>query len=270
MKNDFIDTNSYNKKGYIIIDNVYNELDGKNFCLSLAHLINSLDCNKIFIKKPEDFSFDNLRREVLSSLYELENIDHNYIKTIYDTIRDTSSIDNMLNKNIIIDSVKKILNLPDSSPLYVKQKACRIDMPNNETFSLNWHQEAHYTIKGSDLVQLWAPAIFDIDHDNGALKILESSNLEGVAETNDHVPEVGHAQYVPKENIISKYKEKEIQLKFGSILLFSKTLIHKSGVNVSKHPRLTLLCHYHNPLNKEFVYHMSSKKTEERAKNSYK
>ena len=41
----------------------------------------------------------------------------------------------------------------------------------------------------------------NVGKENGSIKILESSNLEGVTETIDYVPKMGHAQYKPKQEI---------------------------------------------------------------------
>ena len=91
-----------------------------------------------------------------------------------------------------------------------------------------------------------------------------------MVETDDYIPEVGHAQYKPKQKIIDQFNEKQIELKFGQVLLFSNTLIHKSGDNSSALPRLTFLAHYHNPLNPQFLESISQTETEPPSRNTYK
>ena len=77
-----------------------------------------------------------------------------------------------------------------------------------------------YTIKDSNLIQIWAPAIENIKIENGAIKILPGSHQNGHLKTNDFFPKIGHAQYVPDEKVIKKYKEKNMELKFEMCFYF--------------------------------------------------
>ena len=179
-------------------------------------------------------------------------------------------MDKVFNNQKIIKLICSLLSIADDVPIYVKQKACRIDMPKNNDFSLDWHQESPYSIKNTDLVQIWAPAIENINSENGAIKILPGSHKEGHLKTVDFFPKIGHAQYVPKKNILKKYNEKSIELKIGDVMLFSKFLIHRSGENNSLKPRLTFIAHYHNPIKKDFLKNFIYKGDKPLKKNSYK
>lgn len=260
----------YNTKGYLVLDNIYDKNLSLEFCKILSSIINSFSIKKISIKDSEKSNYNKSIETVLKSLNELEALDHKYIKIIYDTIRNTDLLNRMTNTQKILDTVSQLMGYENKIPLYVKQIACRIDMPNDKTFSLDWHQEAPYSIKGSEFIQLWAPAINDVGKLNGSIKVLENSNSAGVVETDDFIPDVGHAQYKPKQKVMDKFVEKQIELKFGQVLLFSNTLIHKSGDNKSQFPRLTLLAHYHNPLNKKFLEAMGQKEIEPPSRNTYK
>ncbi len=268
MKNNLI--TNYKRDGYIELKNVFTKEDAHNFAVSIIHLINAQKCKGFSIpKNVERKSLSFLKSKINEGLVLLENKDHIFIKKVYDSIRNAPIIDNLTLKPKLIKTIKTLMNLNNTSPLYVTQKACRIDIPNNETFSLDWHQEAPYTIKETELVQLWAPILDDVKKINGALKVLHKSHSAGVVETDDRIPSVGHAQYVPKQKYISKFSEITVEMDYGNVLLFPKTLIHKSGENISDSPRLTLIAHYHNPLAKNFFKNFSND-VEPQAKNSYK
>ena len=260
----------FQNKGYLILDEVFEKDLSLEFCINLINIMNSFKLEKINIQNYQYLDLKQLSEITLKCLHTLELVDHKYIKIIYDTIRDTDLLYRMTNSKKILNSIYQLMGHNNKIPLYVKQVACRIDMPNDNTFSLDWHQEAHYSIKGSQFIQLWAPIINNVVKENGSIKILESSNLEGVTETIDYVPKVGHAQYKPKQEIIDKYNEIQVELKLGQVLLFSNTLIHKSGVNSSEYPRLTLLAHYHNPLNQKFLETIGQKEIAPASKNTYK
>lgn len=260
----------FKSNGYLILNDIYDEDLSFEFCKDLSYIINSFNIENIAITNLNQINKKETIELVLNSLNKLEALDHKYIKILYDTLRNTDLLNRMTNSEKILEPVSQLMGYKNKIPLYIKQIACRIDMSQDTTFSLDWHQEAHYSIKGSDFIQLWAPALNDINKINGSIKVLVSSNNAGVVETDDYVPDIGHAQYRPRQKIIDKFKEKQVELKFGQVLLFSNTLIHKSGDNTSGLPRLTILAHYHNPLNQKFLQAMDQKKIDPPSKNTYK
>ena len=259
----------FKKNGYIILRNVYSKNIIIDFSKSIAHLINACNVKNIKIKNINNKKFQSLKKEILKNLLKLEAKDHQYIANIYNTIRDLNISEKIFNNAKINKIIFNFLSIPNDVPIYIKQKACRIDMPNNKDFLLDWHQESPYTIKNSDLVQIWAPAIQNISVKSGAIKILPGSHKEGHLKTKDSFPKIGHAQYTPENKIIKKYVEKDVELNVGDVLLFSKFLIHKSGNNKSPEPRLTFIAHYHNPLKKDFLKNFFYKDGKPLKKNTY-
>ena len=259
----------FKEKGYIVLKNIFDKKIIKEFCKSLAYLINASNVRGIKIKNIKLKKFEILKKEVLLNLLKLEKKDHNHIKIIYDTLRDLNITDKIFNNYKITKVIYNLLGLSEDIPIYVKQKACRIDMPKNTDFSLDWHQESPYTIKDSSLIQIWAPAIMAIKKQNGAIKVLPKSHKEGHLKTKDLFPEIGHAQYIPSKKVIKKYKTKDIEMEVGDVLLFSKFLIHKSGNNISRFPRLTLIAHYHDPIKKSFIKNFFYKGDKSIKRNTY-
>ena len=131
----------FKDKGYIVLKNIFDKKIIKEFCKSLAYLINASNVRGIKIKNIKLKKFDILKKEVLLNLLKLEKKDHNHIKIIYDTLRDLNITDKIFNNYKITKVIYNLLGLSEDIPIYVKQKACRIDMPKNTDFSLDWHQE---------------------------------------------------------------------------------------------------------------------------------
>ena len=170
---------NYIKNGYVEIKNVFTKADAHSFAVTLLYLIKAQNCKKLSVPRNlESKSLSYLKSKINECLIILENTNHKYIRKVYDSIRNTPIIDNLTLKPKIISIIKKLMNLSNNSPLYITQKACRIDIPNNNTFSLDWHQEAQYTIKETELVQLWAPILEDVKRINGALKVLPRSHKQ--------------------------------------------------------------------------------------------
>jgi ectoine hydroxylase-related dioxygenase (phytanoyl-CoA dioxygenase family) len=88
----------------------------------------------------------------------------------------------------------------------------------------------------------------------------------GVAKTIDTIPEFGHRQYTVEPAHIAKFQEKVITMKRGDVLLFSKSLVHKSGANTTGHHRLTMIAHYHSVLAPGFFANITPPKA---VKNPY-
>ena len=76
------------------------------------------------------------------------------------------------------------------------------------------------------------------------------------------------------ENLISKYNEiMEVDLKLGDALLMNLNLIHRSGQNISKRFRLSIIGRYHNMISNDFksgltIYKYSDKKYNKKAHES--
>lgn len=170
----------FQNKGYLILDEVFEKDLSLEFCINLINIMNSFKLEKINIQNYQYLDLKQLSEITLKCLHTLELVDHKYIKIIYDTIRDTDLLYRMTNSKKILNSIYQLMGHNNKIPLYVKQVACRIDMPNDNTFSLDWHQEAHYSIKGSQFIQLWAPIINNVVKENGSIKILESSDRKSV------------------------------------------------------------------------------------------
>lgn len=262
------DKKSFSENGYLVLRKVFSDDNRRDFIATLLHLAQAQGALNTFVSSTT-FNLD-VNQQVnllLECLMELENKDHAYISKIYDTVRETPALRNLINNSAICDAARELMELPENAPLYPQQCACRIDIPVNNPFALDWHQEVHYTFKDSEFVQLWAPAVHDINIENGALRILPGSHKVGVAETIDHIPEVGHAQFTPIPEIINQFTEDRVSLVFGDAILISNKLIHASGKNSSRLPRLTVLAHYHNPLKAGFFKNIRSHGT---VQNPYK
>ena len=257
---------SYAKNGFVEVENVIPQALADDLALTMLYLAQAQGCPSVKLPAFAKMTPVGRRALLLDTLLALENVDHEYVRAIHGSVREAPALSRINLSKPICDAVVQLLGLPKGSPLYPLQRSCRIDMPGDKAFALDWHQEVHYTFKDADLVQLWAPALTDITLENGALHVLAGSHLGGIANTLDTVPKFGHAQYTVVASHVAMFQEKLITLKRGSVLLFSKKLIHKSGVNSAASPRLTLIAHYHSVLAPGFFSNIRPPKA---VKNAY-
>ena len=256
---------SFRRDGFVILDGVLPAAPFEDLITTMLHLTAAAACPTV--KLPDFSALDAKAREalLLESLLALEKADHDYIRGIHDVVRETPALNRLGDAPALCGAVNQLMGRPQGSPLYPLQRSCRMDMPQDTAFFLDWHQEVHYTFKDADLIQLWAP-VTDVDLSNGALRVLTGSHKAGVAQTKDTLPEFGHAQYTVVPEVVARYPEKVVTMKRGSALLFDKMLIHKSGVNSSARPRLTMITHYHNAARPGFPAHIKPPKA---VKNPY-
>jgi len=142
--------------------------------------------------------------------------------------------------------INSILKKDPDNPLYCYTNRCLIQEPCNDDRTYGWHQEIFYTIPKSSFIQTWAPLVRDTTKENGTIWIAEKSIKEDIAlQTWNDVPN-RVTQILVNDDIVNKYNQKQIEMKLGSLLIFSGKTIHKSGYNLSNNVRYSLVGMYHD------------------------
>lgn len=254
------------QSGFIELENAISPQQSHQFACTVADLILTQKCPGISPFNPRTLEYPQLVDRVLDCLMTLERTDHKYIQNVYDSLKQSPALLQIVTQPRLVGAVNSMLGRPVDAALFVRQTSCRIDIPHDTAFTLDWHQEVHYAFKDAELIQLWAPVIADITEQNGAMRVLPGSHAVGVAATNDFVPEFGVRQFTVVPEVVAKFKEKIVTMRRGNALLFTSTLIHKSGRNTSTQPRLTLLTHYYHPSGPDFYKNL---KQETKAANPY-
>lgn len=235
---------SFRDNGFIVLEDAISSEMSEDLTIELLHLVRAQNCQEVQVPDIEELDQGSRVELLLKCLYALEQKDHEYIRRIHDALRECPALLRVISSRRICETVNVLLGQKHEKVLFPRPHSVRIDMPHDEAFVLKWHQEVHYAPKDANLVQLWAPAVNDITLENGALRVLPGSHNGGIAKTIDFVPEFGHAQYTVVPEHIAKYDEKIVEMKRGDVLLFDKRLIHRSGLNSSTTPRLTVISFY--------------------------
>jgi ectoine hydroxylase-related dioxygenase (phytanoyl-CoA dioxygenase family) len=240
--------NEFHEKGYIHIGGeIADEVAG--FENEVSTLIKNY-CKKIgYIPKDENYFQDGIKR--------LDRINHAFIHQIYNTIRFSDSIAKLTCSETIRHNVKEVLGLSESDPLFVMYSVCRIDPPDDEKFTLDWHQESFSSLRNVPSAQLWAPVVARNDKSNGSIDVLEYSPRHG--ELDHHL--IDNDEYLSLSikdtsirDIEKRCRRETIELDPGSAILFHPHLVHKSNHNYSENVRYTVVAHYMDPLNENFEF----------------
>ncbi len=245
QKKSFIDN------GYIILDDFFTKSELTEFKNMLIYLI-KINLKKAS-KKYSEFVLDDFAGEELDAgIIKLEELDHQFVADIYDTLFQTPQFMRITAKKEISHCINQLLEREENDPTYIDQSRCRIDPPldpNKRT--CGWHQEVFYYVPKSDFVQTWAPLIHNATKENGAVEVCPGSHKEGIAKQSNLENDELY-KFIVDDSVITKYKPIVAELKVGQILIFNSKLIHKSGRNSSKEVRYSLVGINHNLENEFF------------------
>ena len=109
----------------------------------------------------------------------------------------------------------------------------------------------------------------------GRLQFIKSSHRIGTLNRKKiRNKQFSSQQRLIPENLIPKKSEiMEVDLKLGDVLFMSLNLVHRSGHNISKKFRLSIIGRYHNMISNDFksgltIYRYSDKKYNKKAHES--
>lgn len=230
----------YERNGIIILKNFLQKDLINNFKNEIEQYAEYL-CNKHDI-----FSNDYLN----DGLIKLDKKDHSQIHLIYNVIRNSTSLNQIVYNHKVVKIIKHLLEVEHS--LYVKYHIVRIDPPKDERFLYKWHQESFYSIPNTPSIQLWAPLVNSNNKKNGTIDVLVGSHKKELPHYIEKVPD-GHIQlYIKDEDIKRNYTLLKAEVSPSDIVLFHPYLIHKSNSNLSEKIRYSIVSHYINPENDNF------------------
>ena len=244
-------TKSFADKGYIVLDNFFTKIELLEFRNMLTHVIRKYlkDAKE---KYPDRVIEDFEGKELDEGVNMLEELNHQYIADIYDTIYQTSQFLRITSKKEISQNINQIIGRELDDPLYIDQSRCRIDTPFDPHMKkCGWHQEVFYYVPKSEFVQIWAPLIHDATVENGAVEVCVGSHNK-IAKQSNVKRENEKYPFIVDELDVLKYEKQVMEIKLGQLLIFSSKLIHRSGNNISKKVRYSLVGINHNLDNKFF------------------
>ena len=238
-------TTFYEENGFAIISDAFEDTILDDFKIETSNIVRAhLDKAGLV----DSYSLDSIFDQAMT---DLENTDHKYIASIYDTIFQAPSFFRIIGEKSLVDCVRVLMRKPEA-PLYGYTNACRIDPPRDERRTYGWHQEVFYTVPKGNYIQSWAPLIRNTTVDNGTIRVAVGSHKEGIAKQSWNEVEGKVLQILVDNNVVDKYEQVSIEMEVGELLLFSGFLAHQSGQNTSNEHRYSLVGMYHDVSKLEF------------------
>lgn len=237
---------------------IHNDLHYDGFCLiprdeldidiiettkKLAEQILNLPQLSSFYSKNKIDNLSNLQ-EVISLINDKEN-NNEFTSQIYEMLPSLPLVYGLGSHSAFIDICFKAgLNMP----VVGTTPNMRIDRPKSNYFNTPWHEDYWYSFYSKNSITMWIP-FCNLNKDMGLLKIIPGSHK--FSNKFKSFPD-GHEPFQPVDPIDEK-KAIDIEVPFGSILIFNQKLLHKSGVNNSDKCRITMQLRYNDQAQSDVI-----------------
>lgn len=261
----------YNKEGFLCIKNFF---DKKLIKELNSSIILSLD---EFLKKKK--LYNSLKKlSTHEKLYKFRKKYPIYFSEFFDALQTIANIYPPLVKKKVLLIVEQLLNVSKDF-VTLTDVAIRLDSPNDNRNSLEWHQDSSYYYQndlGKNGLVVWSPLIQNLTYAMGPLEFLPKSQKGGTLFTlkKKNRNKLHSRKVSIPQSKIQKYLKnlKSILINQSDALLMNMDMIHRSGFNKSDKFRVSLLGRYHNSSSNDFnpgknLYNYSNKKINKKIHN---
>ena len=225
---------SFNEKGYAIIKSKEIIKLKQEICQEIKKII------FFFLKKKNIKIQSNIRfEELIKFILTLDKKKKTKIfKSLYEIFPSIPLFYSLSNKKIFYKICHK-LNI--KKPVIGTGPQIRIDKPKDKKYITPNHQDYWYSFLSDNAVTFWFN-LTSVKLKDGPLIIYEKSHNKGLLGFNNK----HKATFEVKEK--QNFQQKKIYLKKNEILVFNQFLVHKSGTNISKKPRISIQIRYNDLL----------------------
>ena len=244
--------NDYSKNGYAILKNIvpYTRIDA---------LLENI--YKLYRKYSTDSELDEAEDPWKSEIFhkkliEFRKKDPKLFGAIYDSLKTSLTLTQLVSDDKIVDNVAKFLNVKPSD-ISISEPMCRLDVPNDKRNALEWHQERSFFPQnrdGSHSLVCWIP-LTNVTEEMGAIHISPESHKGGliIPERNEKKNGSSTRQISVPEEHIKKYEDLTVPVDVGDVVFLNMLLFHRSGVNISDKIRFAVQARFHTATADDFI-----------------
>ena len=251
MPEDIIE--SYTKNGFAIVKNI---VPAQRINSLLENIFNlfckySTDCQELKnMEKPWNTELFHKK------LIEFRQKDPESFGAIYDSLKTSLTLTQLVTDNKVVDFVAKFLKIKPSD-LSISEPMCRLDVPNDKRNTLDWHQERSFfpqNRNGLNGLVCWIP-LTDITEEMGPMHISPRSHAEGQLKLSNRTKKnTSYTTQIPvPEEFVSKYEDLVVRANAGDAVFFNMLLFHRSGQNISNNVRLATQGRFHTSTADDFI-----------------
>ncbi len=251
MPEDIIE--SYTKNGFAIVKNI---VPAQRINSLLENIFNlfckySTDCQELKnMEKPWNTELFHKK------LIEFRQKDPESFGAIYDSLKTSLTLTQLVTDNKVVDFVAKFLKIKPSD-LSISEPMCRLDVPNDKRNALDWHQERSFfpqNRNGLNGLVCWIP-LTDITEEMGPMHISPRSHAEGQLKLSNRTKKnTSYTTQIPvPEEFVSKYEDLAVHTNAGDAVFFNMLLFHRSGQNISNKIRIATQGRFHTSTADDFI-----------------
>ena len=244
--------NDYSKNGYAILKNIvpYTRIDA---------LLENI--YKLYRKYSTDSELDEAEDPWKSEIFhkkliEFRKKDPKLFGAIYDSLKTSLTLTQLVSDDKIVDNVAKFLNVKPSE-ISISEPMCRLDVPNDKRNALEWHQERSFFPQnrdGSHSLVCWIP-LTNVTEEMGTIHISPESHKGGliIPERNEKKNGSSTRQISVPEEHIKKYEDLTVPVDVGDVVFLNMLLFHRSGANISDKIRYAVQARFHTATADDFI-----------------
>ena len=242
----------YNKNGYAILRNI---VPPPRIDALLENIY------KLYRKYSTDYEFDESEDPWKSEMFhkkliEFRKKDPKLFGAIYDSLKTSLTLTQLVSDDVIVNNVAKFLNV-DPSDVSISEPMCRLDVPNDKRNALEWHQERSFFPQNRDGLHslvCWIP-LTSVTEEMGAIHISPESHAGGliIPAQNEKKSELSTRQISVPEEYIKKYEDLVVPVDAGDVVFFNMLLYHRSGINISDKVRFAVQSRFHTATADDFI-----------------
>ncbi len=246
--------NNFDKNGYAVLKNIIP-----------PRRIESLfeGIYKLYCKYSTDHELDKFEHPWKSQLFhkkliEFRKKDPESFGAIYDSLKTSLTLTQLVSDDVIVDNVAKFLKVQPND-VSISEPMCRLDVPNDTRNILNWHQERSFFPQNRDGLHglvCWIP-LTDVTEEMGAIHVCPESHNSGLVPAVEKKINKTDATYTTQisvpEEYVKKYEDLIVSVNTGDVVFFNMLLFHSSGKNISNKTRISIQSRFHTATAEDFI-----------------
>ena len=216
---------------------------------------------KLYRKYSTDYELDESEDPWKSEMFhkkliEFRKKDPKLFGAIYDSLKTSITLTQLVSDDVIVDNVAKFLSV-EPSDVSISEPMCRLDVPNDKRNTLEWHQERSFFPQNRDGLHslvCWIP-LTNVTEEMGAVHISPESHAGGLITPaqNEKRSELSTRQISVPEEHVKKYEDLVVSVDAGDVVFFNMLLYHRSGINISDKVRFAVQSRFHTATADDFI-----------------
>jgi ectoine hydroxylase-related dioxygenase (phytanoyl-CoA dioxygenase family) len=247
----------FDKDGFAIFENLYTPQELNQFENVIRETIS--DTLKRAIKDYPELANIKKGDEFDAGVLALKAANPQYLSHIQRSISRSPEFFYLSSKPDIAKFARELLELEASHPFYVS--SCGMifahphakDTKSSYHVELDWHTDVFFTIPRSQFIHIWSPFVHDATKELGTILVCPGSHKAGMVKQLMDINTTYNHRYKVDPSVIEQYQPIHVEVKRGSLVIFARDLIHRSGTNISNQVRYAMVGLYHDVKQEAFL-----------------